>query len=155
MTVFLIAIATFVASAFGLHLTVGSAWAWIGASAITVVEIAVLLPFQLWLANVAEIERLKKAIAPKLKCTFGPDIRDCINRDTYEPRPSKPTPLIRTWYRVQVETVGTESVVGCSGRFLSVKYNEEERLGSDKPKLGFTAATDPDTLSKWARFGFS
>ena len=34
-----------------------------------------------------------------------------------------------------------------------MKYNEEERLGSDKPKLGFTAATDPDTLSKTVRSG--
>ena len=53
------------------------------------------------------------------------------NSDAYERRPNNPIPLIRTWYRIKVEAIGTESVRGCAGPLISVK-----RESKSKPDRG-------------------
>jgi hypothetical protein len=52
------------------------------------------------------------------------------------------------WYRVKVETRGTENICGCRGRLISIKRGEAVLLSGENPVLPFAPYERSDAVAK-------
>jgi hypothetical protein len=67
------------------------------------------------------------------------------------PNPANAAIRIQTlsdWYRVKVESLGSEIVVGCRGRLVSITKGAVDQLGGESPSFPFAPHEKEDALSK-------
>lgn len=134
------------------------AWLLGGAAAIALVEVLVFFPFQLWKANLDEINALRSRLSPRLACSFNMNDSGCIRPNTQVAMPAQDNAAVTvteifTWFRVRVEAVGSTNIANCTARLVSIKRGDSELLAGETPPIPFAPNEGEDALSKTVSAG--
>src|SRR5262245_49762399 len=80
-----------------------------GAAVIAALDIVLILPYKLWRANRAEIDRLREQLRPNLKVEFDPSYPSCDAEVSFSNGTKS------RCIRLRVENTGNSRVEGCEG----------------------------------------
>jgi hypothetical protein len=114
-----------------------------GALLVALLEILVILPFQLWKANAAKIDELEDRIKSKIRLSFSMNEPGCVRHKHVYVGPDKD--VVATWYRIKVEALGASALMGCRGRLVALERGSSNLLLGETPSLSFAQG---DGLSK-------
>ena len=107
---------------------------------------------QLEITNLsAKVADLEEALKPKLRCFFSATDPGCVRPNTQVQLSSAAGvvgTLPSTYFRLSVESIGFDSLVGCAGRMTEIKKNGQVVVAGENLQLTFAPGENADSICK-------